>query len=85
MALPMLMPGQGTVTQVGKEQLALYNDKGTVKAASAKCTHLSCTVQWNEHDSTFDCPCHGSRFKSDFSVLNGPAAKPLEPRQLPTE
>lgn len=82
MPLPVLKSGQGAVVQVGKEQLALYNDNGTTKAASAKCTHLYCTVQWNEADATFDCPCHGSRFKSDFTVLSGPATKPLEPREL---
>jgi Rieske Fe-S protein len=85
MALPMLKIGQGAVVQAGNEQVAVFNDKGVVKAASAKCTHLGCSVQWDEKDASFYCPCHGSRFHGDFSVKNGPAERPLEAREVPQE
>jgi cytochrome b6-f complex iron-sulfur subunit len=42
---------------------------------SAICTHLGCTVQWR--GTEFDCPCHGSRFRPDGSVIGGPAPRPL--------
>lgn len=77
-----LKPGEGAVMAVNGEDMACYNDGGTVKCASAVCSHMGCTVDWNRDEKTFDCPCHGSRYKNDFSVLNGPAEEPLEPRKI---
>lgn len=51
---------------------------GTVEALSARCTHLGCTVHWVAAENRFKCPCHGSQFAADGSVLHGPAERPLE-------
>jgi cytochrome b6-f complex iron-sulfur subunit len=47
------------------------------RVISAVCTHLGCTVQWKPDQRRFDCPCHGSRFKDDGTVIGGPAPRAL--------
>ena len=50
---------------------------------SRVCTHESCTVALpGAAGGTLDCPCHGSRFATNGTVLNGPATRPLA--QFPT-
>jgi nitrite reductase/ring-hydroxylating ferredoxin subunit len=55
--------------------VAIYKDGNQVHAISMICTHLGCIVKAT--DSGFDCPCHGSKFAKDGSVLRGPAPKAL--------
>jgi Rieske Fe-S protein len=38
---------------------------------------LGCIVKWNSDEQSFDCPCHGSRFAVDGTVINGPAKSDL--------
>jgi glycine/D-amino acid oxidase-like deaminating enzyme/nitrite reductase/ring-hydroxylating ferredoxin subunit len=72
----------GIVTEDG-EPLAVWRDAaGELHALSAKCTHKGCIVTWNNADRTWDCPCHGSMFEADGTVLHGPARKPLAPAEL---
>lgn len=42
------------------------------------CTHLGCTFPWNPVDQQFQCPCHGSLYAPDGSVIRGPAPLPLK-------
>jgi len=75
--------GEGGIVATGDHKVAVYRDeKGAVHSLSAKCTHMGCTVKWNPSEKTWDCPCHGSRFSPTGQVVNGPAAKPLEPTDL---
>jgi len=79
-----LSPGEGTVTKVRGQSTAVYKDEqGQVHAVSATCTHQGCTVGFNAAEATWDCPCHGSRFATDGTVIQGPAAKSLPPAQMP--
>ena len=78
-----LAPGEAAVLVEGKERVAAYRDEaGTVHAVSPVCTHMGCTVTWNTAETTWDCPCHGSRFSCDGEVIQGPAVKDLEPREI---
>jgi cytochrome b6-f complex iron-sulfur subunit len=55
--------------------VVIYKEEGGVYAISTICTHLGCIVKAT--DTGFDCPCHGSKFARDGSVLKGPAPKGL--------
>jgi cytochrome b6-f complex iron-sulfur subunit len=47
------------------------------RVLSSKCTHLGCTVHWDNEEQLLRCPCHGSRFSDDGKVVRGPAKQAL--------
>ena len=69
---------QGIVQE--EEKIAAYKDSNNkLHRYSAVCTHLGCTVVWNNSEKSFDCPCHGSRFSAiTGEVINGPANNKLD-------
>jgi len=80
-----LAPGEGGIVRDGLGQAAVYKDEdGRLQALSARCTHLGCIVNWNAADRTWDCPCHGSRFDLDGTVIQGPGVDPLRKVEPPT-
>ena len=56
---------------------AVKDEKGSTHVFAINCSHLGCPIGLNATDKTFDCPCHGSRFHLDGTVLHGPAPAPL--------
>ena len=52
--------------------------EGLFSKKERKCTHLGCRLKFNEEEQTWDCPCHGSRFKKDGRLINGPAVRDLK-------
>jgi Rieske Fe-S protein len=50
---------------------------GTLHERSAVCPHLGCVVSFDAVESTWNCPCHGSRFDSFGHVIVGPANRDL--------
>jgi glycine/D-amino acid oxidase-like deaminating enzyme/nitrite reductase/ring-hydroxylating ferredoxin subunit len=72
--------GCGAIVRRGLTKLAVYrDDDGHLHERSAVCPHLGCIVQWNPAESTWDCPCHGSRFNKTGQPINGPANSDLPP------
>ncbi len=72
--LPASLPFGEAYVPAGRS-VALYKNEGGVYAVSTVCTHLGCIVKPTYEG--FDCPCHGSKFAKDGSVLKGPAPKGL--------
>lgn len=83
-ALAGLRAGDAAIVEVEGERLAAYRrPDGELLVVSPVCTHLKCIVHWNPVETSWDCPCHGSRFAPDGGVLAGPAIEPLRCRPLP--
>ena len=83
--IEQIPPGQGGVVKRGKEKIAVWRSlDGTPHALSASCTHMGCTVTWNNADLTWDCPCHGSMFSRDGQVIHGPATEALSKKRVPS-
>jgi len=83
-SLDDIEPGGGAVMNLGRGRIAVWKGAdGIPHAISASCTHKGCTVTWNNADRTWDCPCHGSIFAIEGSVIHGPAMEPLSPKKFP--
>ncbi len=73
-------------------QKPVYVTKGKRKGSldntevlSAVCPHLGCEVPWSAAEGKFMCPCHGSQFAPDGSLIHGPAARGMDTLPLKVE
>lgn len=62
---------------------AVRDNSGKVTVFSPICPHLGCHYDWNPASGHFECPCHGSIYAPDGTVLGGPAPRRLD--TLPTK
>jgi cytochrome b6-f complex iron-sulfur subunit len=67
-----------SVTYIADQQVYIVRTTDGFYAVSSVCTHLGCNTQWKPEANLIACPCHGSKFKSDGTKVEGPA-----PRSLP--
>lgn len=66
----------GSTTRIESGGFFLFRGEQGFHAISSVCTHLGCVVAHTEGEG-FACPCHGSRFSTDGSVVGGPAPAAL--------
>jgi cytochrome b6-f complex iron-sulfur subunit len=62
----------------GSTPVLVVRTPESIRAFSLICTHLGCTVQWEDGPKEFYCPCHDGRFDQFGEVLAGPPPLPLE-------
>ncbi len=74
----LLTAGGKRVITVGTKKIIIGRSSETeFVTMSAVCTHAGCTVNFNLGAAQMQCPCHGSRFTFDGTMVAGPANRPL--------
>ncbi len=69
----------GTVTAFVRGRFYLVcHERGGFLALSSKCTHLGCSLPWNQEAKQFICPCHSSKFDITGDVLSAPAPRAMD-------
>jgi Rieske Fe-S protein len=74
-----LKPNSGKIVKFGNKPALLVRVNDTEwKAFSAVCTHLNCTVQYQDTSRQIWCACHNGTYDMSGRVVSGPPPKPLE-------
>ncbi len=55
---------------------------GLLRFKKPRCPHMGCALQWNPHERSWDCPCHGSRFNEHGRLLENPATGNIKAERL---
>lgn len=73
---------EGKTIELGNHPYGMYRDAhDELYIVDLMCPHMGCVCQFNAIDHTWDCPCHGSRFSYDGTIIKGPAQSALSPYQ----
>lgn len=74
-----LAPNSAKLFRFGSSSAILISTAdGELRAFSAICTHLTCTVLYEGDTGTLFCPCHNGRFDLAGNVISGPPPRPLD-------
>jgi cytochrome b6-f complex iron-sulfur subunit len=75
----MLKPNAAVIVKFGNKPVLLIRASETEwKALTAVCTHLNCTVQYQENTHQIWCACHNGFYDLNGKVISGPPPKPLD-------
>jgi cytochrome b6-f complex iron-sulfur subunit len=73
-------PNSGQIFKFGNRPAILVRTPaGELRAFTAVCTHLNCTVQYRPDLSHVWCACHNGHFDLNGKNIAGPPPRPLEP------
>jgi cytochrome b6-f complex iron-sulfur subunit len=74
-----LRAGEGKIFKFGSQPgLLVRTPTGEVRAFSAVCTHLNCTVQYRSDLEHIWCACHDGHYDINGRNIAGPPPRPLE-------
>jgi Rieske Fe-S protein len=74
-----LKPNSGKVFKFGSRPgIVVRTADGELRAFSAVCTHLDCTVQFKPDTSLLWCACHNGMYDLGGNVVSGPPPRGLE-------
>jgi Rieske Fe-S protein len=69
----------GTIVRFGNKPVILVRTtSGDLRAFSATCTHLDCTVQYRKDMGVIWCACHNGRYDLSGRNIAGPPPRPLD-------
>lgn len=75
----ILPGGTGAILGKGMRKIGVYVDTNNqIHLIKPVCTHMGCSLRFNNVSKTYDCPCHGSRFNYDGVAIDGPAPRNLK-------
>ena len=74
-----LKPNSAKIVKFGTKPVLLMRlGESEWKAYSAVCTHLNCTVQFDDSRRQIWCACHNGFYDLNGQVVSGPPPRPLE-------
>ena len=78
-----LLPNSGRVVPFGSQPAVVIRTAGgELRAFSATCTHLDCTVQYRADRSDIWCACHDGVYDLSGRNVSGPPPRPLTPLEV---